>query len=53
MTHDTTAPASSMPANSAPSETIDHVRDWKIYSFLVSALAVALAIEVVWLRTVH
>ncbi len=30
---------------------IDHVREWKIYSFLVSALAVALAIEVVRLRS--
>lgn len=31
--------------------TTEHVREWKIYSFLVSALAVALAIEVIRLRS--
>lgn len=34
-----------------PSDTTDHLREWKIYSFLVSALSVALAIEIIQLRS--
>ena len=35
----------------APAAAKDHVREWKIYSFLVSALALALAVELIRLRS--
>lgn len=46
-TEPTHRPSESASTQSAP---IDQVREWKIFAFLVSALAVALAFELIWTR---